>query len=325
MSLENITNKIFPKKTIPAKIVFRVDAGREWGLSFGHLFRCLILANYMVKYHETEIIFLMKDIQEGIDCAQQLGLQVVTIPNNPNKKTEHQQVIANLEHIKPGALIVDIPTIENITYVDWARNNNITSIYIDDQDNNKIHPNVLINGRADFTKNNYEPLKNSVQYLCGKKYFIMEDLPPWQKGTNKKKRVLITFGGTDLSGLTEKTIGTIEQHIWEDVAFTIILGPGFHPKRAKNLHQTLFKNTITLLSNPSSIHPLYYKHDLCICAGGRTLSELLAIAMPSLPIASIQHETVLITSLLKSKHIKLGLKQWHPTPFIIHLKAALAA
>lgn len=323
MSLTNIVNGIFPEEPKPSRVVFRVDAGRRWGLSFGHLFRCQVLAGYLQKHHETEAFFLMKNIKEGVECAYQLGLKVDIIPDQLDQEIENQHVIAHMKSRKPEVLIVDIPTTENIPYIDWAKDNNITTVYIDDQGNNNIHPDVLVNGRADFDKSDYKTTETSVRYLCGSDYFIMEDLPTWQRKTHKKNLVLITFGGSDPSGLTEKVIDTIESYAWKAVEFTIILGPGFPSPKAKKLLGAHYKNVIKLLLNPESLTALYYQHALCVCAGGRTLSELIKIGMPCLPVASIEHEAKMIANLIEKKIIQHGLLQWQPATFITTLRRTL--
>ena len=62
-------------------VLFRVDGGHIPGVSFGHLFRCLGLAEDL-KDHHINSIFVMKAYPEGTEFVQAKGFEVMTTPHD---------------------------------------------------------------------------------------------------------------------------------------------------------------------------------------------------------------------------------------------------
>lgn len=269
MRLNELTREIFKERFPPKRVIFRVDAGRVEGVSFGHLFRCLILAKELERSVGSEIVLLMRDYSEGVSYAKTSGRIVKTISSSLSKAGHDNSVIEWISTIKPDCLILDIPREDHNSYLDYAREKQILTVCLDDTAKRSYQADVVLNSSILADRSQYGYCLPTTRFLLGMDYFIMDDyIVKTRRVVNKDYiSVLITFGGSDLSGLTTKTVHALAELHWYKINFTVILGPGF--KNGSYIIDTAkpLGDKITVVSYPKDMKKLFLESDLAVCAG----------------------------------------------------------
>ena len=163
--------------------------------------------------------------------------------------------------------------------------------------------------------------------MLGSEYFISDE--QFEAVQRKVRRqndlfsVLITFGGSDPTGLILKVLKTLAKSTYPEFVFKIVLGPGFTEEEDVDDIVACFPSMIEVFKNPPDLLPLFIDCDLAICSGGRTLYELNTLKVPTLAIASIEHEAPVINAFLAQKKLMAGLWAWDEQEFIKQLEISL--
>lgn len=326
MWLNDIVREILRENFPPKKILFRVDAGRVDGLSFGHLSRCLILAKELERSANSKILFLMRDYNEGVTHARLSGYEAKTIKASLLKNRHDNLVMKWIAETKPDCLIVDLPEDDPDAYFEYARQNKILTVCIDDSAKRSYRADVILNSSILVSRSDYRTSLPTTRFLLGMDYFIMDDYITKKHPVIKKDHisVLITFGGSDITGLTENTVRSLAESSWHNVIITVILGPGFKEISSVVDASKPLGDKITIVHYPEDMRGFFLETDLAICAGGMTLYELHKIGVPSIAIASSKHEAEVIQKFANEKLILSGFREWDKQNFLKQFKHALS-
>lgn len=300
-------NELIPSP--PSKLIIRADGGRVWGLSFGHLARCKVIADFFSQNYGTEILFISKNYPEGIEFLSNYTVRV--IPADISTSSEISILYEEIGH--SDYWICDLP------YPD-AQNRVISRgkcIWIEDGLNDTPKGiSSCINFHLIALEKDLDP---NIQYFLGPEYYIENPEPP-QK-LNGMKSVLFTFGGSDPSGLTLKTLLAVSKINHTGYSYTFHLGPGFHdPTSFIETHRS---HDINFLVNPVNLKPHYSQYSLIVCSGGNTLYELYRRQLNIFVISSIEHESFTITQFLKKNLLLESLLEWNETDFTVKFLRAL--
>ena len=127
---------------------------------------------------------------------------------------------------------------------------------------------------------------------------------------------MLSFGGADPTNLTEKVIDTFLGIKCLNLRIDVIIGPGF--SQLDMIKTKIYDGSefIKLVINPPNIIPFFQRSDFIICAGGRTMYELLYLQKNFLPIASIEHEKEAIKAFISQGFIDYGLLEWNHKTFL---------
>lgn len=314
MRLKDLIACLFNGHGIPRKVFFRVDAGRIKGLSFGHLARCHVLSKALRKYWNTETIFIMQNYTDGVKHADVLGETVALVNDS------RLNLLENLS----DAIIFDLPNGPGTDELAIAKEKGLWTIILDDTNNNVPWANVVLNSSILAQSTNYP---REAQLLLGSEYFILDE--QFETADRKTRRqnglfnILVTFGGSDPTGLTLKVLKTLAKSVYPEFVFKIVLGPGYTDFEELENVVDCFSGKLNLFRNPDDLLPFFNDCDLAICAGGRTLYELVALKVPTLAIASIDHEESVIDAFLKKGLILGGLNEWDESDFLRLFKSVL--
>ncbi len=287
----------------PSKVLFRVDAGRVGGLSFGHVSRCLILSNVLQEQFDTKSLFLMRDYEEGIAYIKATFKHIQTIPLQLTYELESQAIQDNIEDFQPDWLIIDLPYYDlNLSYLSQIRGKNVKVLFIDDS-RYKVPPvDVYLNSSILAKKEILQPPEKSTKFFLGPEYFIFDEnlLSTGIIYKNKYFNIAVTFGGSDPTGLTLKVLKSLLAKNWPEFCFWIIMGPGY-----KDVEQTevLIKDRINFqtVRNPGNLISYLQGCDFAICAGGRTMYELIYMGKSFFPIPSAKHEEAPVNEVRRLK------------------------
>ena len=324
-SLKEWIHLLFKNHKIPGTVLFRVDAGRTQGLSFGHVSRCLVIAGVLQKEYGSEIMFLMRDFPDGINHVGRYGYKVKKLPVPPDRE-ERECIVGAIEEYQPDMMIIDVPY-KNIdtSYFSKLRKQGINIVFIDDS--RFIYPdvNVLLNSNI-LAPERMQKINNrkyiNTRFLLGADYFIFDEFleEDMVRRQDEAYNVVVTLGGGDPTSLTLKVLKTLLQEDWPGYAFYIILGPGYPDP---NEIETLIggsRKEYNVVINPANLIPFLQRCDFAICAGGRTMYELVYLKKNFFPIASAEHEAEVIEEFIRRGIIKVGLTSWDPESFVSNLK-----
>lgn len=274
---------------VPAVVAFRVDAGRKQGLSFGHLSRCLLLARTLQRERGTRAVFLMRDMAEGVDFARTQGVRVTAWTEGLDADQERALVLDSLVAEGAGWLVHDLPYPEVDKELFAAcRERGARTLFIDDARFVVPGADVLLN--SSILAPARTPRRAGVRMFLGPQWFLWEGddgvvaAPgPWEK------TVLLTFGGSDPTGLTVKAVKSLSALSWPGVGFRVMLGPGF--AQAGEMESLIRDRAdCEIVRDPPSPLAYFRAADVVVCAGGRTMYELSALGRPFVAVASAAHE-----------------------------------
>jgi len=299
----------------PKRFLFRVDAGRVAGLSFGHLERCLLLSQLFRQLFLSEHLFLMRDYAEGVGRARHKGEQVKEFCGSIE---ERELLLQTVEEFQADWLVVDLPYDEmDCSFFPELRKRGCKIIFIDDARFMDPQADVVLNSSI-LAPHRLRGQHAGTTYLLGPSYFIFERtaIPPPVAVLQNKIRILLTFGGSDPTGITLKVLDALLSRSWPGVLLSVVLGPGFgEVDRVRELVQGR-EQSYQVLVNPENLLKEAMASELTICAGGRTMYELSCLNRPFMGVATAPHEAEAIEAFCVQGLARAGLLHWQPTVFL---------
>lgn len=292
-----------------SKIIFRCDGGWVWGLSLGHVFRCLAIADALSLHYHVNIKFAMKAIPEGIQLVQDQGYEVVIMDSEMTSETESEY----LSNLDAQLILFDHPDVSRVN-MPMLSGKGMKTVVIDEAGHKQLDVDVIINATLDDHCYQYTHLPHTQCYL-GNQYVVLSQLftehVQQTKAHRVPKNVLVTLGGSDPACLTQHIIKALLKQN-EDVQYHIIIGPA---NRDLNQIKQIVKNRTNFCIHykPDSLLDLMCQCDFAICAGGRTIYELAVTGAPMLLVPSqdieartavflAQKQAVLNCELITSDH-----------------------
>ena len=282
--------------------VFRVDGARIWGLSLGHVYRCIALAEAIRTRGNPLPSFLMRDYPDGTEIVRAAGFPVETLPREATTEEECGRVAA----LSCRTLVFDLPKPETGLFDDAAANG-IRTVAIDDRADPTLAADVVVNGNVQVTPETYAAARSA---YCGPDYAILGDQFDGRHKTAVRpnlENIVVTFGGSDPAGLTSKVFQALQGEI-QGLRCDIVLGPGADPDLLRQLDQTGSSEFIIHRGVPN-LCDMMINADLAIAAGGRTAYELAATGTPAIIIPSIEHEEPVATA-FDSAGAAIDLGRW---------------
>ena len=307
MLLKDLIACLFEGHGIPKKVFFRVDAGRIEGMSFGHLARCHILSKALKDYWNVETSFVMRNYTEGINNALALDEKVLSIDA---RNSDWMRSVTD-------TIIFDLPTGPLQNELNIAKEKSIWTVILDDLNNKISRANAVLNSSVLADVSVYP---GNARLLMGPEYLILNE--QFQEASCKGRKqnnelsVLITLGGSDLTGLTLNVLKALTKNDYCGFVFNVILGPGFKDNGDIDKVAGCFPDKINVFRNPPDLLPFFVECNLAICAGGRTLYELNALKVPTIAISSIEHEMITIKAFKEKGMILGGLNKWDECDFL---------
>lgn len=285
------------------RVLFRVDADKVPGLSFGHLERCAILSRRLRNRHGSETIFLMRPLKEGVMRARNLG-QLVAPPE------QWSGLLA-----KADVVVVDVPFDPEPEVIEAAGKADAYLAVLDDTGRDLCACNVVLNSSVLARPEMYP---RAARKLLGPDHLILDD--HFRKARHLGSRdhgsptVLLTFGGSDPTGLTLRVLKALKGALLP-CRLIVVVGPGFGEPSAVEEISSSLEVSCRVVRSPSDLLPFFIGCDLAVCAGGRTMYELYALGVPTLAVASAPHENVEVSSFLKRGMLKGGVREWNERRF----------
>lgn len=304
LSFTELSLQLFEGLTGLKRVLFRVDAGCIPGLSFGHLSRCTHLSRALQRQGVSTAL-LMQQTPDGMEHARALGEHLRPATAQSVRCSEAQ------------ALVLDMPYDVDMALVEAAHAQNMRLIWIDDTGRSHLQADIVVNSSILAQQAEYPHAKMT---LLGPSYFpiahedrllaevkVVRTLPA--------RRVCMTFGGSDPTGLTLRVLKAFaDSHFRPQLE--VVLGPGFAPALLAPVRALAEQCAARVLQAPCRLLPILYNADMVVCSGGRTMYECHALHIPMLAVGSTPDEAVQVETFRQQGLLLSGLATWDEHFFI---------
>ena len=270
---------------------FRVDLGDKTG--YGHFFRCISVAEKLVEKNYNVIFLTNIDTISSLLKKKNISIYTLESKNEIDRINESRFILENIPK-----LIIDLPS-QNEQY-EKSFKNSCKTIVFDDLGNQKLFPDLLVNGSIVTEFQNYSFNDDSKNYLHGPNYIILRsefELVRKQIVLQKTlKKILLTFGGSDDENLLTRIIPYFFDKQFQ---VTLVLGPSYQFEN--ELLKLLPKNhKFTIVHSENNMAELFSKQDLVISSSGFTTYELACIGIPSIFIPADESQMKNAVSMAES-------------------------
>ncbi|MFW5662693.1 MAG: hypothetical protein ACOCZW_03125, partial [Bacteroidota bacterium] len=268
------------------KAAFILEASPESGM--GHIYRSIELADKL----------LNKKVSSFFLCSGDYSLceKISSVGYHFQPYSDELKLILQLNIYQPDVVIVDLPLFNN------ALLKKISDLFPvgtlgEPDDRGKQFIKFMVISAAGNKPENTAFKTNGLEVLSGPKYAILRDEFITKRNQYRfpenscPKSILLTFGGSDPSGLTVKFLKMIKDSFHGNI--TVITGRGFlHMQELEKLISDMdikgFSG-IKILKDVKYMAKLMLQHELIVCSPGVTLFEAYCLGMPA--IAITQNET----------------------------------
>jgi len=284
------------------RILIRCDATPEIG--FGHVVRCLALANTMCEHHSWQVGFAMMKGEAGFTQVQAKGYAVHRAPSESLSGEEEgswlQQVV---ESTRPHALVLDVRTDLTTSAIQSIRESGVLIVTIDDPSGRRLAADMAF----------YPPVpqveKMDWTGFTGKRYVGWEWVllrPEFAQAREKKllelprsencpPRILVTMGGSDPAGLTLMALKAIEK-LDGEFRVLVIVGGGFMHEASLGYWLATANRTYEICRDVTDMASLMVETDLAVVSFGMTAYELAVVGVPTLYLCLTDDHSVSATA-----------------------------
>ena len=277
----------------PKYVLIRCDAAPVIG--FGHVVRCLALANQLRDKYGCLVEFAMVQGPKGCKQVQAEGYSVYTPVDGSNGLDEGdwlQDLVINHQY---QVLVLDVRTDLSITAVQSIRDSGVIIVTIDDLSDRRLaadlafYPPVPQVERLDWTGYAGECLVGWDWVLLRPQFAEVvhntqankEIVVAKTQVEDQPLSILVTMGGSDPAGFTLMALEALEQ-IDTNLCVLVVIGGGF-------VHETAFyerldttKRHYEVRRNVTDMASLMAKADLAVASFGVTAYELAAMGVPAI-------------------------------------------
>jgi len=197
---------------------------------------------------------------------------------------ENDSLLESALELEPDVVINDILDTD-ASYIEGLKKQNIFVVNFEDLGAGAIYADLVFNAiypEKTVIKNHYY----GQDYFCLRDEFIFCGKKEVKKDV---KRVLLTFGGVDPSGITLRVLNEISKYCRENkIAIDVIVGPG--NKQFAKIKEDFFCTNITLYKDVNNISEFMRNADIVFTSAGRTIYEVASIGTPTVVIAQNERE-----------------------------------
>ncbi len=256
--------------------ILMIPAGPGWG----HVMRCVALAEALRDVHQADIVFLLSEDPGQANQLNRHGLPFVAMPAagstwDPDWLRTLRIRLTALAPTGFDAVVVDTmaelaPILEILTEF------GLPTIVIDKPD----APTSTLGIVPSLT---WTPPEASTQLVGGPRFLLIrsdvKQLRPQEPPAECNGPVVISFGGTDPNRLTELCLTAVTDAL-PDVPVQVVVGPGFADRvqRCNDLKKTGLQTQI--IPTAQGLEKIMAQAGLLVTALGVTVGEALCLGRP---------------------------------------------
>jgi spore coat polysaccharide biosynthesis predicted glycosyltransferase SpsG len=274
------------------KVLIRCDGAPEIG--FGHVVRCLALADELRNSYGCQVDFAMLQGPHGIVQVQAQGYAVYQPVDGAEVLEEGhwlQELITKNQH---QVLVLDVRTDLASSAIHSIRASGVLIVTIDDPSERRL--------LADLAFYPPIPQAESLDWtgFTGKRFVGWDWVllrPQFAEAARRARSreaesiadsssadrqltLMATMGGSDPAGLTLMALEAIE-HLDGDLRVLVVVGSGFMHESALADWLTTAKRTYEICRNVANMASLMAEVDLAVASFGVTAYELAVMGVPS--------------------------------------------
>ncbi|WP_226000513.1 UDP-2,4-diacetamido-2,4,6-trideoxy-beta-L-altropyranose hydrolase [Paenibacillus sp. BJ-4] len=281
------------------KFLIRADASVNIGT--GHVMRCLALAKALIS-SGREVVFVFQQMPDHlVEKVKQIGC----IPFYLNSEypvgsiEDAVYVSSKIDNAFQNGfdwIIIDHYQISDIWEKEMYRiAKNI--LVIDDLANRTHICNILLDQNLyEISDSRYNRLTNNAKQLIGPSYALLRDEFHLERKKVKTRsgairRVLVTFGGTDPTNETLRSLYALDKEgiLDSNLDFDILVGQSYgHLNELRKIVDS--KNSLSLHIQSNSVAAIMREADLAICSGGTLTWERYCMGLPGVVIAVAENQ-----------------------------------
>lgn len=290
------------------KVVFRVDSSLEIGS--GHLMRCLELGR-LIKKNGARVIFLCRELEGHLSyLVEKNGFELILLYTTKGcfknlvgyekwlkvKQTlDVEQCIESLDREIVDLLVVDHYALDKKWEILIRPYANKVMV-IDDLANREHECDVLLdqNYYENMDIRYFNLINENCRKFLGLKYVLLREefyIQRIKKRDGKIKRIVIFFGGSDLTNETIKVLDAIKTLDLNNITIDVIVGE-LNKNKEKIREFCSEINGCNYYCQIENIAEIMNLADLAICAGGTNMWERCYLQLPSVVISVAENQTI---------------------------------
>ncbi len=284
-------------------LVLRADATTAGGT--GHMMRTLALTQAWLDAGGRARWLVAEAPPTLLDRIEGEGVAIVVL-DGPAGGDADAAALATTLAIDPGALAVVDGEPFGATYLAVLEGVEGRVLVIDDSADRGAYPvGFVLNQNAHADRSSY-PADAPGRFLLGTDYVLLRRefvaAPPPRVVPTLARRLLVTFGGADPTGMTARTIDALRQlpgSIRRELDVLVLVGPA-HPDRARielAVADTGLGYRARVERAVTEMPSLMDWADLAITSGGSTVWELARTGCPALIVETVPVEERLVGGL----------------------------
>lgn len=265
-------------------IYIRVDADNQIGK--GHLMRCIAMGEALLELgHDVQFLTNTRQVELNV---RGLNYHIIGHLINKGPLVWAEELVES----ESAIVVVDSYSVDEYYFLS-LKTHFKKIVYVDDLYVDSKAIDLIINGNAYADINEYV-VKNVNKYALGSDYTIIRNEFILCKQANDlvdKRRVLMTFGGTDPHKLTLKFLKAFrEDKAKQDIELHVIVGSGFEEKSSFEEYN---EPGIVLYYGPENIAKIMSKCNIAITSSGSTMYELAYLGIPSISVIVAKNQRML--------------------------------
>lgn len=274
------------------RILIRCDAAPEIG--FGHVVRCLALADELRDQLGCEVSFAMLQGPQGVEQVQESGYLVHQPQVDSLRLLNEGRWLQRLvSHIATQVLVLDVRTNLAVEAIQQIRAQGVLIVTIDDPSDCRLaadiafYPPVPQVERLDwtgFTGKRYvgwEWVLLRPQFARYRDQIVNKAVDGrGNKDSSLPLTILVTMGGSDPGGLTLIALKALDP-IEQDLHVIVVLGRGYIHESALQHWLRQARRTYDLRRDVRDMPDIMAQADLAIASFGVTAYELAVLGVPA--------------------------------------------
>ena len=254
------------------RLIFVVTGHSSVGL--GHVYRCLLLANYLVHY---DILFICTH-------ESQLAYQIIKKSNYNVIHDTTKKLEEIIKKFNPYIIINDVLDTKK-DYIVKLKNIAKKVVNIEDLGDGSLYADLTINALYPASRSPSNKIYSGHNYFCLRDEFRYSNNSILNSFVSN---ICILFGGIDENNITNRVISLVlNSKLLSDCTLHVILGPGYN----HDLDKISNSHNIKIYKNTKKVSSIMKVCDFAFTSAGRTLYELLSLNVPPIVIAQNKRES----------------------------------
>jgi len=254
--------------------LFRVDSGKEVGI--GHVIRCIALAQQLT---DQNVYFLCRKAEGNANALiESSGFKVIELEVGIPEEKDAFKTLEVIDRNNIATVIVDHYGL-GIAWEDKIKSS-MNLVVIDDYPDRKHNAHLWIDsGRQPTVTDNEYNLFGPEYCLLRKDFIQLRNLAISERNKTKTiDRILISFGGTDINGLTIATVNQLRGNGFQG-EIVLLVASGI-----KNFSDIRMLENVTLHIDKIHVADILLDCDFSVGALGGSAWERCCMGLPSISI-----------------------------------------